>query len=139
MSTAPHVTRSPDWINRAAIAAVQALDCVVVTADGEVDAANADALATYALEHLGESKSLIVDLTMLNFFGIEGFSALHTLNVQCAGVGVRWAVAASGAVTRVLRICDPAGALPAATTLDAAKRLVHGDQAPLLQLVAQPR
>lgn len=123
-----------------AAATIQHLaDCVVVTAVGAIDAANAEAFARCALARADASKPLIIDLIGLDFFGTAGFSALHTLNVQCARARIRWAVAASGAVARVLRICDPAGALPVADTLAGARDLVEGDEVRLLQLVPEPR
>lgn len=125
--------------SRTANATVQRLtDCVVVITEGEIDAANADSFAAFALAQIAGSKPLIVDLTALDFFGTAGFTALHTMNVQCAADGSRWAVAASEAVGRVLRICDPSGALPVAGSLSGAKELVEGDEVRLLQLVPEP-
>lgn len=109
-------------------AVVRHADYVLVTADGEIDAANAHEFARFALAQLDGTTPLLVDLTELEFFGTAGFSALHTVNVQCAGRGVRWAVSASDAVARVLRICDPDGTLPVAG---------HGG-VDLFELVAKP-
>lgn len=104
-------------------------DYVLVTADGEIDASNAQGFAEFTVAHLDRERALLVDLTQLEFFGTAGFSALHTINVQCAGRGVRWALSVSGAVARVLRICDPDGTLPVAG---------HGG-VDLFELVAKPR
>ena len=89
-------------------------DCadVVVAVSGEIDAANAERFATYALEGATTGHHLTVDLTKVGFFGVEGFSALHRVNVHCAGRGARWTLAVGPAVARVLRLCDPVGALP---------------------------
>lgn len=85
---------------------------VVVTVSGEIDAANAERFASYALDRTSTGQRLTVDLTELEFFGVEAFSALHTVNVRCAADGVRWVLTVGPAAARVLRLCDPAGALP---------------------------
>lgn len=65
-------------------------------------------------------RRLILDLRGLDFFGAKGFSALHKVSAGCAHAGIGWALVPSAAVSLVLRICDPQGTLPAASTLDAA-------------------
>jgi anti-anti-sigma factor len=109
---------------------------VVITAHGELDASNAGQLADYAQRYATHSTSLILDLSGVEFFGTSGFSALHTINVRCAGADVRWAVVPSRAVSRLLRICDPDKALPIAESA-----AVDEDDRPraLLELVSQPR
>lgn len=104
-------------------------DEVVVTVTGEIDAANAERFAAYALEWTRPGHRLTVDLTELEFFGIEGFSALHVVNVRCAARGARWTLTVGPVVARVLRLCDPVGALP---VTGATRRPVS------LQLVSQP-
>ena len=79
----------------------------VVTATGELDASNAQELVDYALRDADRTQRLALDLTGIEFFGTAGFSALHTLNVRCAGAGVEWVLVPSTAVRRLLRICDP--------------------------------
>ena len=81
---------------------------------------------------------LALDLTGIEFFGTAGFSALHTLNVRCAGAGVEWVLVPSTAVSRLLRICDPDSALPIAATMPAALSQLQADQRRLLQLVSEP-
>jgi anti-anti-sigma factor len=109
----------------------------LVTAEGEIDAANADRLSTYAVGVALQSDRLILDLSKLEFFGTDGFSTLHMLNVRCAKAGVRWAMVAGPAVARVLRICDPAGGLLVAGTVDAAVAAVNDEPRRLLQLVTR--
>jgi anti-anti-sigma factor len=109
---------------------------VVITAHGELDASNANQLADYVQRCAAHTKSVILNLSDVDFFGTAGFSALHTINVRCAGADVRWAVVPSKAVSRLLRICDPDNALPLAeSVLDG---LDDGPR-PLFQLVPQPR
>jgi anti-anti-sigma factor len=113
---------------------------LMVSAHGELDAANAQDFVGYALRHADAVKRLVLDLQDIEFFGTAGFSALHTLNVRCAGVGAEWAMVPSPAVTRLLQICDPDGTLPVAATIEDALQLVQGDaRPPLLQLVPETR
>ena len=84
----------------------------VITAHGELDASNATQLADYVQRCAAHSKGIVLDLSEVEFFGTAGFSALHTINVRCAGADVRWAVIPSRAVSRLLRICDPDNTLP---------------------------
>ena len=98
----------------------------VISAHGHIDASNADSLTEYTLGHLMRCRGLILDLRDLDFFGTEGFSALHRISVCCANPGIGWAVVPSAAVSRVLRIGDPQGLLPAASTVEAAMAIIRG-------------
>ena len=98
----------------------------VISAHGHIDASNADTLTEYARGHLMRCRGLILDLRDLDFFGTEGFSALHRVAVCCANPGICWSVVPSEAVSRVLRICDPQGLLPAASTVAAAMAIIQG-------------
>jgi anti-anti-sigma factor len=97
----------------------------VISAVGHIDASNADALTEYTVRHLRGCRGLIIDLSGLDFFGTEGFSALHRISVSCAHPGIAWAVVPSKAVSRVLRIVDPQGLLPAARTVKAAVAIIQ--------------
>ena len=113
-------------------------DTSVVTAHGEIDAANALEFVEYALKHAALIKRLVIDLSSVEFFGTAGFSALHTLNVRGAGEGIEWALVPSASVTRLLRLCDPDHVLPVHAGIDAALAAVQGARKPLLQLVPEP-
>lgn len=115
-------------------AATRQSSTTVVTAHGDLDAANAQQFADFALRHTGQQ--LLLDLTGVEFFGTAGFSALHTLNVRCAGADIEWVLVPSPAVGRLLRICDPDATLPCAETVEAADAALRGG---LLKLVAEPR
>jgi len=82
---------------------------------------------------------LILDLRDLDFFGTEGFSALHRVSVCCARAGIGWVVVPGEAVSRVLRIGDPQGLLPAALTVEAAMATVERQPRRPLQPVARRR
>jgi anti-anti-sigma factor len=112
---------------------------VIITAHGELDAANAQEFVTYSLRHAEAVRRLVLDLKGVEFFGTAGFSALHNLNVRCAASGVDWALVPSKSVNRLLSICDPDGALPVQPSIDTALDAVHGEPRRLLKLVPQPR
>jgi anti-anti-sigma factor len=111
----------------------------VVSAHGELDAANAQGFVTYALRHAAPEVCLVLDLTGIEFFGTAAFSALHTFNVRCVGAGAEWILVPSRAVTRLLRICDPDATFPVCDDLDAALAEARAGSHRLLQLVAKPR
>ena len=129
MNTSPAPSVLPDvgflsqpWEGRTARLASRRLrsSVAVISAHGGIDASNADTLTEYTLGHLMRCRGLILDLRDLDFFGTEGFSALHRVSVCCARAGIGWAVVSGDAVSRVLRIGDPEGLLPAASTVEAA-------------------
>jgi anti-anti-sigma factor len=97
----------------------------VISTSGHIDASNADTLTEYTLRHLRGCRGLIIDLSGVDFFGTDGFSALHRISVCCAHPGIAWAVVPSKAVSRVLRIVDPQGLLRAASTVEAALAIIH--------------
>lgn len=98
----------------------------VISACGHIDASNAEIVTEYTLGHLIRCRGIILDLRSLDFFGTDGFSALHRLSVCCARAGVGWAVVAGEAASRVLRIGDPHGLLPATKTVEAAMVTIQG-------------
>jgi anti-anti-sigma factor len=114
-------------------------DTAVVTAHGEIDAANAQELVDFALRHGDRVNRLVLDLSGVDFFGTSGFSALHALNVRCAGESIAWASVPSPAVSRLLRICDPDSTLPLHDGVDTALSAMQGEPPRLLKLVPQPR
>jgi len=134
------VTQSWQRSGAAEFSVRQGPSATVVTAHGELDAANANQLTVFVECCVRDSSQVIMDLRGLDFFGTAGFSALHRINVVCSGAGVPWVLVAGRAVYRVLRICDPDHTLPTASSLP---ELISGQAAiqeprPLLQLVPQP-
>jgi anti-anti-sigma factor len=113
---------SPAWVGRSARFAGRLLksSVVVISADGDIDASNADALTEYTLRNMVGYRGMVLDLRSLDFFGTEGFSAMHRISVNCARVDTRWALVPGAAASQVLRICDPQGSLPRADTIAAA-------------------
>jgi anti-anti-sigma factor len=129
---------SRPWEDRIARLASRRLrsSVAVIRAQGGIDASNADTLTEYTLGHLVCCRGLILDLLDLDFFGTEGFSALHRVSVRCAGAGIGWALVSGEAVSRVLRIGDPQGLLPAVSTVESAVAIVqdhlHGPPQPMV-------
>ena len=106
------VTQSSQKSNTAQFTARWGPSASVITARGELDAANADQLADYVQHSLSHSRWLILDLRGLEFIGTAGFSALHRINVVCSAEDTQWTMVPSRAVSLLLRICDPDGILP---------------------------
>ena len=98
----------------------------IVSAYGDIDTANAHTLVERSLADLTRCRGLILDLTQLEFFSAAGFSALHSISVTCARAGKNWALVPGDAVSRVLRICDPDGLLPAVDDVSAALASLQG-------------
>ena len=109
----------------------------VISAHGEIDASNAGSMTDYAVAYVMRCRGLVLDLRDLDFFGTEGFSALHRVSVSCARVGTGWAMVPGAAVTRMLRICDPQGSLPTACTVDAAMAAFPRPPSHRLQLITK--
>lgn len=141
MSTAITTTRPVDRAqSRTAMFTTRWLppSVAVITVIGDLDASNSQEFVDYALRDAERTQRLALDLTGVEFFGTAGFSALHTLNVRCAGAGVSWVLVPSNAVRRLMRICDPDSALPLAATMPAALSLLQAEQRRLLKLVTEP-
>jgi anti-anti-sigma factor len=120
---------SPPWEDRTARVASRRLksSVAVISAHGAIDASNAGTLTEYTLRYVPGCRGLILDLSGLDFFGTEGFSALRTVSACCADAGTSWAVVPGWAVSRLLRICVPNAWLPAADTIESALA-TFGDQ-----------
>ena len=85
---------------------------VLVTVRGEVDATNSRALAGYVERQVAGSTRLVLDLTVIEFFGTDGFAALHNVNVICARYGVPWVLSVGPQLRRFVGIYDPDHLLP---------------------------
>ena len=85
---------------------------MLVTVDGEIDATNSRALATYVEGQIAGTRRLLVDLRLIDFFSTAGIAAVHYINVICSRNGIDWEVRCGRQVRRLLAICDPACELP---------------------------
>ena len=100
--------------------------CLCVTVVGEVDATNRQAFGRFVERHTRVSKQLVLDLSKVDFFGSQGFTALYYVGVQCARRDVDWMIVGNRIVRRIVRICDTDDELPVVDDLDAAQhRLDH--------------
>jgi hypothetical protein len=88
---------------------------IIISAHGNIDASNVGELTDYTRDQPTMPQGLIVDLRGVNFFAIEGFSALLTISTALARTGTVWALVPGAAASRVLRICDPQHELPVGT------------------------
>jgi anti-anti-sigma factor len=95
---------------------------LIVTVEGEVDAANRRDLGRYIERELRPTTQLLLDMRAVDFFGAQGFSALHFVSVRCSRLDVDWVVVGSRSVLRLLAILDPDRELPLADDFDSACR-----------------
>lgn len=98
----------------------------VISVGGELDAANAGELADYVQQCANSCEWLVLDLNELEFIGTVGFSALKKIADRCADAAVYCTMVPGTAVTRVLRICDPANTLPTTASVADALADVQG-------------
>jgi anti-anti-sigma factor len=88
---------------------------MLVTIAGEIDASNADILDLPALtQAVRPGMALVLDMTRVDFLGVQGLCALLHLADECRRAGLPWALAASHAVHRLLRVGVPKGTIPTA-------------------------
>ena len=92
----------------------------VITATGEIDASNIASFTNYTRHYLSGDRAIVIDLTGLDFLGAQGIPALLDIDARCGDGGVEWAVVPGRPVSRLLRICDQDGRLPAVASVDEA-------------------
>ena len=76
----------------------------LISISGEIDALNVDNVSHHVRELASDCGALIVDLAEVDFIALDGLHALIALNDQCARTGTTWALLASHAVNRLLRV-----------------------------------
>lgn len=84
---------------------------LLVDASGELDAANARQLVDHVSAIDDPHSTLIVDLRGLTFFGTEGLWAVNRIIAASAKRHATPVLVAGPEARRLLRICDPRGAL----------------------------
>jgi anti-anti-sigma factor len=118
----PSAVEKPEQRGRAAFAIRSLAPTLsVIAVSGEIDASNGRDLGRYVERHTATSTQLIVDCTAVEFFGSQGFGALHYMSVSCARIDVDWVIVPGREVRRMLRICDPEGELPLADSVESAR------------------
>jgi anti-anti-sigma factor len=85
---------------------------VRIAVTGDIDASNADEVATYVFRRGANSRRMILDLDGVGFLSTAGFSVLCTIHQRCTHAGVDWTLLGNAMVLRVLNICDPHQTLP---------------------------
>jgi anti-anti-sigma factor len=93
---------------------------LIVTVEGEIDASNRHDLGRYVERQLRPTTQLLVDLRAVDFFGAQGFSALHYISVCCSRSDVDWMFVGGRAVGHLVDIVDPDHVLPRADDFDSA-------------------
>jgi anti-anti-sigma factor len=112
---------------------------IIVDVKGEIDAGNAERVSTYVGNLLSLRRNFALNLSGVDFLGVEGFRALVGINRDCQQAGLRWAMITSHAVHRLLRIADGNHQLPtAASVADAVQQLIPPDQVPFLRHPVTP-
>lgn len=100
---------------------------VLLTVVGDVDAAEAPTLFDRVIHLITGYSQLVLDLSQVSYFSTAGYSLLHRLDGFCKRASVDWALVVGPEVTRLLRVCDPDGTLPAAANIvSAAATLARG-------------
>lgn len=96
------------------------VDGVMLRVSGEVDAGNAKEFAVAVCEAAAGHQLVEVDLSALDFAGVDAISALHAINAHMTRHEVAWSVLPGRAVGRLLDLCDPEVLIPRATADPAA-------------------
>jgi anti-anti-sigma factor len=89
----------------------------IVEINGEIDASNADRVSMYVGGFLSADRALVLDLSGVDFLGVEGLRVLVNIGQQCQRTGLPWAMITSGAIQRLLRIADSSHPIPTARSV----------------------
>jgi anti-anti-sigma factor len=110
----------------------------VITIAGEIYASNVDDVSRHVRVSVPHFGALIVDLSSIEFIGVEGVRVLFSLNSDCARTNIPWVLVTNHSVLRLLRVGDPDGLLPTVASLTEALRYVRRETpvARRLRLVA---
>jgi anti-anti-sigma factor len=94
----------------------------VVTISGAIDVMNVDQVAECCKRFILPDKPLILDLSDVNCLAAQGIRFLYRIDDGCAAARLEWALVASPAVTRILRITDDEDRFP---VVDSAHEALH--------------
>lgn len=109
----PHMGTTFLVCGRAVMRAKTDTGLTVISISGEIDASNGGDVGRHAQQLVTGCGALIVDLAEVDFIALDGLRTLFALNIQCARTGTTWALIASHAVNRLLRVSDRNMLLPA--------------------------
>ena len=122
MTTADRTFRHHINCRGAAIEVRCADRCLVLTATGEVDAANADTFVTALTRFAGGPRPVIIDLRPLGFLGTLGLRGLLGFDDKCSRSSTKWVLLAGPATHRLIGIVCPSRTLHIATSVGEAMR-----------------
>jgi anti-anti-sigma factor len=110
----------------------------VIAIAGEIYASNVDDVSRHVRASVPRVGALIVDLSRIEFIGVEGVRVLFSLSSECARSNIPWVLVTNHCVLRLLRVGDPDGSLPTVALLTEAFRYVRRETpvARRLRLVA---
>ena len=97
----------------------------VISLSGDIDASNAEPVSEHIRGFVTLRCPIVLDLSDLDFLGVEGIRGLFALGEACAGAKAGWAVVTSHAVRRLLRVADREGRVPAARSVTEALTRLH--------------
>jgi anti-anti-sigma factor len=92
----------------------------VVTVSGAIDAMNVDQVSEYCKRFILLDKALVLDLSGVDCLAAQGIRFLYRIDDDCRAAGLEWALIASQAVTRVLRITNEQASFPVAGSVHGA-------------------
>jgi anti-anti-sigma factor len=98
----------------------------VLAIGGQIDACNADQIREHAHRYASASAALVVDMTQVEFFSVQGLRTLMSFGERCRKAGVEWVLVGSRSVHRLLGVADVDRALPIAQSTDAALQRFAG-------------
>jgi anti-anti-sigma factor len=108
---------------------------VIVSAEGDIDASNAGDLDECVRHAIGRPRSVVLDLSGVDFFALAGLSVLIALHRALAPT-TQMAVVPSRAVNRVLGLCSPAPQILVKGTVGSALATVQHPVRPMLHLLS---
>jgi anti-anti-sigma factor len=89
----------------------------VLTISGDIDARNAARISSYATALVPLGNALLLDLSGVGFFAVQGISVLIAVEDACRSAELPWALITSHAVDRVLGLSQDDDILPVASSV----------------------
>lgn len=106
----------------------------MVTLSGEIDSSDIAAVTAYIVHSILMGNAVLLDMSGVKFFAVQGLSLLSAVERTCRYVGLPWILVASCAVERVLRVSGRAASLPMTKSVQVAMQYF----ACLAQITAPP-
>ncbi|OBK71221.1 STAS domain-containing protein [Mycobacterium sp. 1274761.0] len=113
----------------AAIAVESRGASTIVAVTGDVDASNADFVTTVLQDFVAGSDRIVVDVSGLEFVGIQGLRVLIDFDARCRTSGRAWVLVPCGMLRRLIDVVDMGRHLPASESVDDALDHLNRDGA----------